>query len=195
MRILFFPLSAMLSASTAFADGMHGALGDYAMTRDASGTSWQPQATPMAGEMWMPNAPGAENWMVMAHGGANIIYDDQGGARGDTKTFANSMAMLMASRALGSGTFGVRGMVSLDPLMGKSGYPLLLQTGETADGEHHLVDRQHPHDAFMELAATYSIPLAQNQSLYGYLRNLDSLNSNVLAALPREWAHPYQLKF
>ena len=25
-------------------------------------------------------------------------------------------------------------MVSADPLMGKSGYPLLFQTGETADG-------------------------------------------------------------
>ena len=45
----------------------------------------------------------------------------------------------------------LRSMVSLDPAMGKSGYPLLLQTGESADGETPLVDRQHPHDAFMEL--------------------------------------------
>ena len=51
-------------------------------------------------------------------------------------------------------------MLSLDPLMGKRGYPLLLQTGETADGHTPLIDRQHPHDLFMELAATYDRPLA-----------------------------------
>jgi hypothetical protein len=34
---------------------------------------------------------------------------------------------------------------------------LLLQTGETADGVTPLIDRQHPHDLFMELAGTYSI--------------------------------------
>src|SRR4030095_8993504 len=46
-------------------------------------------------------------------------------------------------------------MLSLDPLtMGDDGYPLLLQTGETLDGEP-LHDRQHPHDLFMEVAARY----------------------------------------
>ena len=54
--------------------------------------------------------------------------------------------------------------MSLDPLMGKSGYPLLFQTGESADGRTALVDRQHPHDFFMELAATYSRPIADNRS-------------------------------
>ena len=40
--------------------------------------------------------------------------------------------------------------------MGKSGYPLLFQTGETADGRTPLIDRQHPHDLLMEAALTYS---------------------------------------
>jgi hypothetical protein len=40
--------------------------------------------------------------------------------------------------------------------MGKGGYPLLFQLGETANGVTHLVDRQHPHDFFMELGARYS---------------------------------------
>src|SRR6185295_18664261 len=110
-----------------------------------------------------------DDWMLMAHGVVNFIYDDQGGDRGGNKTFSSSMAMLMASRPLGAGTFGLRGMVSLDPLMGKSGYPLLLQTGETANGQQHLTDRQHPHDAFMELAATYSVPLSEKNSVYGYV--------------------------
>ena len=45
-------------------------------------------------------------------------------------------------------------MGSLDPAMGPRGYPLLLQTGETADGRAPLVDRQHPHNLLMELAGT-----------------------------------------
>jgi len=143
---------------------MMSSFGPYAMTRDGSGTSWQPDATPMQGKMWM-----IDDWMLMTHGAVNFIYDDQGGKRGDNKTFSSSMAMLMASRPLGAGTFGLRSMVSLDPLMGKSGYPLLLQAGETADGQSHLVDRQHPHDAFMELAATYSVPVRERDSLSVYL--------------------------
>lgn len=143
---------------------MASPLGPFAMTRDGSGTSWQPDVTPMIGKMWMN-----DDWMLMAHGMINFVYDNQGGERGDSKAFASSMAMLMASRPLGAGTFGLRGMVSLDPLMGKSGYPLLLQTGETANGKAHLIDRQHPHDAFMELATTYSVPIGERDALYVYL--------------------------
>jgi hypothetical protein len=94
----------------------------------------------------------------MIHGFANGIYDHQGGPRGATETFSTSMLMLMGQRRLGSGTLGLKGMVSLDPLMGKSGYPELFQTGETADGKTPLIDRQHPHDFFMELSASYSLP-------------------------------------
>ena len=60
-------------------------------------------------------------------------------------------------------------MVSLDPLMGRDGYPLLLQTGETADGKTHLIDRQHPHDFLMELAGIYSTSIAENTSAFLYL--------------------------
>jgi hypothetical protein len=77
--------------------------------------------------------------------------------------------MLMGQRRLGSGTLGLKGMVSLDPLMGKSGYPELFQTGETADGKTPLIDRQHPHDFFMELSASYSLPLSQDSSLFVYV--------------------------
>jgi hypothetical protein len=59
-------------------------------------------------------------------------------------------------------------MGSLDPAMGPSGYPLLLQSGETADGKTGLVDRQHPHDLFMERAATYSHPVTDDSSAFGY---------------------------
>jgi hypothetical protein len=59
-------------------------------------------------------------------------------------------------------------MLSLEPAtIGKSGYPLLLQTGETADGATPLIDRQHPHDLFMELAASYSVS-SGNHSFFLY---------------------------
>jgi hypothetical protein len=108
-------------------------------------------------------------WMLMVHGFAQLVYDSQGGQRGASKTFSPNMLMAMGSRELGPGTFGLRAMVSADPLTrGARGYPLLLQTGETANGRTPLIDRQHPHDLFMELAATYSLPLSASSSLIAY---------------------------
>ncbi|HEX2650789.1 MAG TPA: hypothetical protein VHN19_12735 [Burkholderiales bacterium] len=136
--------------------------GPYAFTREASGTSWQPDSSPHAG---IHGRIG--EWTTMTHGFANLVYDRQGGPRGDTKTFSASMLMVMAQRPAGDGVFGLRAMVSADPLMGKRGYPLLLQTGETAGGAP-LIDRQHPHDLFMELAASYSLRLAERRSVFVY---------------------------
>ena len=126
---------------------MKGFLGPYSMTREGSGTSWVPDTTPHEGVHGKVG-----DWSTMWHGYFNLIYDHQGGPRGGDKTFVNGMVMGMAQRPLGDGTLGVRAMLSPDPFMGKSGYPLLLASGETADGRTHLIDRQHPHDLFMELA-------------------------------------------
>jgi hypothetical protein len=104
----------------------------------------------------------------MFHGFATATYTDQGGKRGDEDFFSTNMFMFMAQRRLGPGTFGFRNMLSLEPLMGEEGYPLLLQTGETADGITPLIDRQHPHDLFMELALTYSIPMTDESSVFAY---------------------------
>jgi hypothetical protein len=109
------------------------------------------------------------DWTGMAHGTVNLVWDRQGGPRGDIKTFVSSMVMGMAQRPLGEGTLTLRAMGSLDPLMGKRGYPLLLATGETANGVTELVDRQHPHDALAELSATVSQPLGRNASAFLYL--------------------------
>ncbi len=142
---------------------MPGALGSYPMTREASGTSWQPDATPMDGIMSMQ-----DGWMTMFHGYIDQVHDHQGGSRGDTKDFSESMFMLMADRSWGQDTLGLRAMLSLDPLMGKDGYPLLLQTGETADGVTPLVDRQHPHDLFMELSSSWSHAFDTSSSAFIY---------------------------
>jgi hypothetical protein len=143
---------------------MQGMYGPYPMMREASGTAWQPEAAPMEGLHLMPG-----DWMIMLHGYINAIYDNQSEPRGDTKFFSESMFMGMAQHPLGPGTFGLRTMLTLEPAtIGKTGYPELLQTGETANGRTPLVDRQHPHDLFMELAASYSIPIGEDSSVFGY---------------------------
>jgi hypothetical protein len=143
--------------------GMKGFLGLYDMTREGSGTSWVPDVTPHEG---IHGRYG--DWTTMWHAHFNLVYDKQGGARGGEKTFVNGMVMGMAQRPVGDGTFGLRAMLAPDPFMGKSGYPLLLASGETADGRTHLIDRQHPHDLFMELAAIYSRTLSANSSVFLY---------------------------
>ena len=150
--------------SHAMAMNMGGALGDYPMSRDASGTSWQPDATVhemghvMQGE-----------WMFAGHVVLNGIFDSQDGPRGDELGFVSGMVMGSARRDMANGdALTLRGMLSPDPFMGPRGYPLLLAAGETADGQTTLVDRQHPHDLFMELAATYAHEFAQARSAFLY---------------------------
>jgi hypothetical protein len=76
--------------------------------------------------------------------------------------------MGMAQQTLGDGTLGFRAMLSPEPFMGPGGYPLLLATGETADGRTPLIDRQHPHDLFMELSGSYSYKLSPVSSVFIY---------------------------
>jgi hypothetical protein len=104
----------------------------------------------------------------MAHAFAFGIYTHQGSVRGGSQTFSTNMLALGAARPLGGGTVAFRGMASLEPLMGRTGYRHLLQTGESADGIDHLIDRQHPHDLAMELAAVYSRSLGPRGSLFRY---------------------------
>jgi hypothetical protein len=143
--------------------GMKGFLGPYSMTREGSGTSWVPDTTPHEGIYGKVG-----DWSTMWHGYLNLIYDRQGGPRGGDKTFVNGMVMGMAQRPLGDGTLGFRAMLSPDPFMGKSGYPLLLATGETANGRDRLIDRQHPHDFFMELSASVSQDIGRKSSIFVY---------------------------
>ena len=129
-----------------------------------SGTSWQPDASVHAGLHHM-----AGEWMLMGHALLNGVYDWQQGPRGDRKAFVSGMVMGVARRALAGGDMlQLRAMLSPDPLMGKSGLPLLLQTGETANGITPLVDRQHPHDLFVEMSASYSHPLNTRDTLFAY---------------------------
>jgi len=142
---------------------MTGALGPYSMTRESSGTAWQPDETDHRGIHVMSG-----DWMFMAHGTINLVLDHQSGPRGDGKAFASGMLMGMAQRPLGNGTLQFKAMLSPDPLMGRQGYPLLLASGETANGNDRLIDRQHPHDFLMELSGSLSQNIGPKSSLFVY---------------------------
>ena len=134
------PGAAMPGMTMGTADGWYS---------PGSGTARLPAAEgPMRGAMVH-----AGDWMLMAHGYAWGVATGQAGPRGDDMAFVQSMAMLMADNDLSDRVhLQLRAMGSLEPAMGKRGYPNLFATGETANGVG-LVDRQHPHDLFMELAA------------------------------------------
>ena len=140
-----------------------GALGPYPMTRESSGTAWQPDTSEHMGPMAQSG-----DWTLMGHGTLNLVYDHQSGRRGDDKLFASGMLMGMARRLIGDGTVQFRASLSPDPLMGKRGYPLLLAAGETANGVDRLVDRQHPHEFIMELSASISQNLGPKSSAFLY---------------------------
>lgn len=155
------PDEAMADAGHAMS--MPGMYGPYGMTRESSGTSWQPESADMEGLHRMSGA-----WMTMASGQLSGIYTHQGGPRGGEQVFNESMAMVMARRALDDGAIGLRAMASFEPLMGPRGYPLLFQTGESANGIDPLIDRQHPHNLLLEVAASYSRTLGSAGSVFLY---------------------------
>jgi hypothetical protein len=141
-----------------------GIFGSYPMTRDASGTSWQPDAAQHNGLHAM-----AGDWSLMGHLMLWGIYDTQSGPRGADKTLLAGMMMGAARRDFGNDdTLNFRVMLSPDAFMGKSGYPLLFATGETANGTTPLIDRQHPHDLFMELSAAYAHKFSGDESVFLY---------------------------
>lgn len=143
---------------------MTGALGPYPMSREASGSAWQPDTSEHMGLQTMSGG-----WTLMGHALLNGVYSWQEGPRGDDETFVSGMVMGMARRDFSNGnTLQFKAMLSPDPLMGKSGYPLHLASGETANGVDILVDRQHPHDLFMELSASYSVRLSDKSSVFLY---------------------------
>ena len=131
---------------------------------EGSGTSWQPASVTGHEWMWM-----RDGWELMAHGAIFIDYNQQGGPRGAGKAESVNYGMLMEHHGLGRGTILFREMFSAESLTSPHpGFPELFQTGETYHGES-LVDHQHPHNVFAELAALYTVPLTKKISwqLYG----------------------------
>ena len=141
------------------------------MSRNSSGTAWQPDATSMYGYMKM-----GEKWNFMLHGSIFLRYNYKDitnkGMRSDSLTDrldAPNWIMLMANRKVKKrGLFAFSLMLSADELvMGGNGYPLLFQSGETFNNKQ-LVDRQHPHDFFSGLSAAYTQMINKDIDLTAY---------------------------
>ena len=142
----------------------HQHSGENTMTlfpsREASGTAWLPDETPMYGI-----ARNWRGWEVMLHGSAFGQFLYEPGDKHRTGGFRNrqissvNWGMAMARRPWGAGRVGLRAMVSVEPwTVADCGFLNLLATGEMCEGDT-IHDRQHPHDLFMELAADYDRPL------------------------------------
>jgi hypothetical protein len=159
----------MMDSSGMTATMSHTLSRNLPMNRNGSGTSWMPDSTPIYAYMKMTG-----NWNFMFHGSIFIRYNSQDifnkGSRGGDKFDAPDWIMAMAQRKIGSkGLLNVNLMMSLDPfLVGGAGYPLLYQTGESWNGRS-LIDHQHPHDLFSELAVSYAYMLNRNMDLYAYI--------------------------
>lgn len=97
----------------------------------------------------------ADHWMTMLHGYAFLTANRQGGPSGDRDFGSQNHFMLMATRLVGGGKLSLLGTFTLEPLtIPPRGTAELFQRGETYQGIL-LVDRQHPHDLFVELAAEW----------------------------------------
>lgn len=156
------------------------------LSHTTSGTSVEPSSTPVS--MIMSNYRG---WMLMLHGTAFVADTQQHAStnpsgptpatceqfnlpcappviRGGDKLFSTNWIMPMAMRQLGPGQLTLRTMLSLEPatVSGRQ-YSELFQQGETAFGKP-IIDGQHPHNFFMELAALYDIPLGERTLLSLY---------------------------
>lgn len=130
----------------------------------ASGTAWQPASVSAPEWMWMRGG-----WDLMAHGVIFADYNQQGGPRGVGKAESVNWGMLMEEHKIGAGTLLLRQMFSAESLTSPHpGFPELFQTGETYHGQP-LIDHQHPHNVFAELAALYTLPLTEKITweLYG----------------------------
>lgn len=138
----------------------HGAsttLIDEIEEHSSSGTSVEPDSSAVPMLMTM-----RRGWMLMLHGVAFVNEQQQSGPRGADKLFSTNWAMGMAQRRAGPGTVTLRAMLSLEPatISGRF-YPELFQVGETAFGRP-IVDGQHPHNFFMELAGIYDARVGEH---------------------------------
>jgi hypothetical protein len=104
--------------------------------------------------------------MTHVLGVVRLSLNRQSGPSGDTLVESSNWSMVMAQHRLGPGLLTFMLMNSLEPAtFRKRGSPELFQTGEAYRGQP-LVDAQHPHDFFMNLSATYRLPLGSEVALW-----------------------------
>ena len=178
-------------------------------SREASGTAWLPDDTPMFG---LHKTAGA--WDVMFHWNVfgQFLYEPgyihrTGGFETHQASSVNWF-MAMGRRPLGAGRFGLRAMLSAEPwTVANCGFIDLLATGEVCEGDT-IHDRQHPHDLFMELSADYDRPIGKTirWQIYGGLAGEPALGpagfphrlsamANPVAPITHHWIDSSHITF
>ena len=103
----------------------------------------------------MDEMPAMPHWMTMAHGWAFLNANRQDGPSGGREFESQNHLMLAAVRGWAGGKLSLLGTFTLEPAtIPAEGSRELFQRGET----YHnvlLVDRQHPHDLFVQLGAAW----------------------------------------
>lgn len=124
--------------------------GQWPASRYASGTTWQPDATPMHG---LEGDVG--EWRLMAHGNAFLAYARAETRKGGSRLGLPHWAMGSARRPLLGGELTLTVMGSAETLtVGDCGMPgLLASTGNC--GADPFRDFDHPHPPLMELSARH----------------------------------------
>jgi hypothetical protein len=136
----------------------------YLVETESSGTSLMP------GSSLMDVIQGHwHGWRTMVMAEAFLADTQQSGPRGADKLFSTNWSMFRANHDLAGGILTLRTMLSLEPAtITERQFPALFETGETAFGRP-IVDGQHPHNFFMEVAGEYTHPLGAHSAftLYG----------------------------
>ena len=110
-----------------------------------------------------------DHWMTMIHGYAFLNANRQDGPSGDREFDSQNHFMVMAIKSAWGGKLSLLGTFSLEPAtIPPRGSSQLFQRGETYHGVL-LVDLQHPHDLFVQLAAAWERPIAGSTNIRLYL--------------------------
>ena len=129
---------------------------------------FQSDMTLMVGMVPTEEMAGMEmpGWHLMDVGMLTGSYNRQGGPSGGNEIESANWNMLHFQGRLGPGRLSLMMMNSLEVwTFPKKGSRELFQTGETYQGQP-LVDRQHPHDFFMNLSATYRYALGAEAAIW-----------------------------
>jgi hypothetical protein len=114
---------------------------------------------PMNMPMDMPMDP--PGWHFMQDSVAFGMFNHQGGPRGGNEFKVPNWWMGMFTRKVNMSQLTFNTMFSLDPAtVGEGGYREIFQVGESLDGRP-LIDHQHPHDFFMQLAGVWRTPITE----------------------------------
>ena len=149
--VVWIGMCALAARAQTNMGGPAGSMAENILRHTGSGTDLEPASN--APPMLMTMRP--SGWMLMLHGEASAVEQQQTGPRGHDKFLSVNWAMPMAQRSIAGGEITLRAMFSLEPatITGRF-YPELFQEGETAYGRP-IVNGQHPHNLFMELAGLY----------------------------------------